>query len=524
METAAEKKITIYTQVYNTKPYLNQCISSVLSQSYANFEYILVDNGCTDGSSEVLDSFAESDKRIRLIRYEINRSGFSPSLLQKIAEGDYLTYLDSDDWWEPDYLEKLLFFSEKNNLDIACTGTVMHHMAEGKQFFRKVDKPLFFSDNSFSQGLPWYHVFFRVQWGKLIRMKCLKAVPQDVVPKVPYGGDTLWCFQFLRQANRIGIDNSVLHHYRIHKKSVSYQYNPDRFKADVYLHNDAVNFLSGFGPISARNRWFLQIVYSNAVSDTVGIIYNSSLAPADKLREYRTIALHPLTQAAYRECKDESASRSRKILIQASLYAGRALKTQDNQDDDNLRAIMQALLPRSGRVVSSANAQLFLEDQKLFDALFQDNAEMILQNLLTRMETNQAVRKYAIPEAIRALAADNPLLCQIGDTVFLRKYAGIYLMVWQDETLAALEEMTGLLLEERVAGGQEIFLQLYISLAAVLEQAPAFVYGKVKLAQFYFRQKRLPECRDIVRELEEMGLADSEELDVLRYDLEAAGL
>lgn len=406
---------------------------------------------------------------------------------------------------------------------MACTGCIFHYMKNGSTSVRQLPQTLIASRSQFANMFPYYHAFLRPFWGKLIRMDTFRKVDvQKYIDKgLTYGTDTLLSFAMLRNCERIGVENSAMYHYRVHEKSISYQYNPIRFKSDVYLHDDAVDFLSAFGPVSARNRQFLQTVYSNAVSDTLGVIHNSSLSAEDKLREYRTIALHPLTQAAYRECKDESASRSRKLLVQATLYAGKSLKTQT---DDDLRAVMQALFPRSGRVVSSANAQLFLEDQKLFGALVQDNTEMILQNFLTRMETNQGTRKYAIPEAIQALAADEPLLCQIGDAAFLRKYAGIYLLVWQGETLAALEEMTGLLLEDRVTNGQETFLQLYISLSAVLEEYTAFIYGKLKLAQLYFRQKRLQECLVITAELEEMGLTDCEELDALRHDLEASGL
>lgn len=510
--------VTIYTPVYNTKDYVRQCVESVLNQSFSDFEYIILDNGCTDGSSEILQFFADKDPRIRLIRNEKNERGTAPALLQKYAGGRYLTFLDSDDWLEPDYLEKLLKFSEKYDLDIACTGTVMHQMAAGTQSFRKVGKEIVLPKTAFAEGFRMYHAFFRTLWGKLIRMDCLKPLP---LPKLLYGIDTVWCFQMLRRAERIGIENSVLHHYRIHKSSVSYEYNPDRFQSDIYLYNDAMDFLSAFGPVSTQNSRFLQIVYSNAVVDTIGVIHNSTLSPSDKLREYRAIALHPLTQAAYRECNNESASRSRNMLVQVSLYAGKALK---KQADDDLRAVMLAFFPRSGRAVSGVNAQLFLEDRKTFEALLQDDTEAILKIFLTRMETNQTVKKYAIPEAIQALAADNPLLCQIGDAAFLRKYARIYLLVWQGETLSALDEMTGLLLEKRVSGGQEAFLQLYISLSAVLDEGLAFVYGKIKLAQLYFRQKRLPECRAIVADLGEMGLKDSEELDALRRDLESAGL
>lgn len=95
----------------------------------------------------------------------------------------------------------------------------------------------------------------------------------------------------------------------------------------------------------------------------------------------------------------------------------------------------------------------------------------------------------------------------------------LYLSVWQGKTLSALEEMTGLLLDHQVSGGKEPFLQLYISLAALEEQAPAFVFGKLQLAWLYLRQNCGEECRAAVAELAEMGI-DNEELDALRRELE----
>ena len=91
------------------------------------------------------------------------------------------------------------------------------------------------------------------------------------------------CFQMLRHSEKIGIDNSALYHYRIHSGSTSYQYDPRRFDADVYLSNDLSDFLISFGPISLQNRYFLQVVYCNAIIDTDRVICNSSLTPAGKL-------------------------------------------------------------------------------------------------------------------------------------------------------------------------------------------------------------------------------------------------
>lgn len=527
-------KIYFKTTAYNAEKTLRRCVDSVLNQTYRSEDiiYYFCDNGSTDRTGEIIREYAEKDSRIRLFTNRKNRvlepqNREYSEFIRSLEDEDILCFLDADDAYELNFLEELLPFMEENRLDIAACGSTLIDAANNKRVSQRVpgQPSLFLCSVDFVMGFVTYHEYMRAIWGKVFagrtarQMYTAETFP-EYVKGMPYGLDTFITFSALRHAERIGIYDKALHRYYVSPKSDSYQWNAKRIRCDRILYDDAIDYLSAFGPVSGLNREFLQDVYSNAVADTVGVIRGAAIAPADKLREYRDIAFYPLTQDIYRACKSEPAFRSRKQLAKAVLYAGKALKKQENED---LRAIMQTLFPRSGRVVSGVNAQLFLEDRTLFDALLQDDAEGILTNLLTRMETNQGVRKYAIPEAIQALAADEPLLRQIEDSVFLRKYAGIYRLVWQGERLAALEEMTGLLLENRVSGGREAFLQLYISLSALLEQAPAFVYGKLRLAQLYFRQERLSECRAIVTELEEMGLTDSDELDALRRDLEAAG-
>ena len=304
----------------------------------------------------------------------------------------------------------------------------------------------------------------------------------------------------------------MLQHYRIAQRSVSSQYNSGRFETDVYLYQDAISFLSEFGPVSVQNRNFLQCVYSNAVIDTVGVIHNSGLSPAEKLREYRTIATNSVTLATYRECTDESAARSRTGLVMKTLEAGAAL---GQQSDEDMRITLQTLLPRCGQAVSSANVQMMLEDPALLRGLSEDDADAVVDNLLKRIERGQGGKRSTVSETIQALAVNQPLLCQIDDGVFLRKYAGIYQKVWQGERIDALEEMTGLLIDNKVSGGRETFLDLFISLSAVENQPQAFVFGKLQLAQLYLRQRRMDECRVLVDELEKMGV-ENDDLDVLK--------
>lgn len=512
-------KITIFTRVYNTKEYLRQCVSSVLTQSFSDFEYVIVDNGSTDGSSDLLEDFAAADKRIRLIQKKENRIGpWALEMTIDLAKGQYFTVLDSDDWWEPGYLERLVTLLEENNLDIACAGTVMHQMSDGSQILRKVDQTLLLQKFQFADALPWYHAFCRTTWGKLIRMECIKKVGIRDFPKLSYGGDTWWCFQLLRHAASIGIDSSLLHHYRIHKKSVSYKYSSDRFDSDVFLYNDAVDFLSAYGPVSAQNRMFLQRVYSNAVTDTFNVIHGASLTAAEKLCEYRRIATHPLTVTTYRECTAEEAVDSRALLFAVALQEGAELKGKE--DDTDLRVVLQTLLPNCGKAVTAQNLSLFLQDKPLLEALGQDDAARMAGIVMEWIAQKRYVKQYDLGLLLCGLLPAGSPLRGVADTRFYMKYAPACGLILRGERLAALDWMTSLLLEDKKLYDGERFLEVYLTLAALEEQTPAFLFGKLRLARLLLEQGQREKSRAVANELTEMGL-ENEDMDALLRDLEA---
>lgn len=99
--------ISIIVPVYNTKEYLERCVKSLQAQTLREIEIILVDDGSTDGSGELCDRFAESDARIRVFHKENGGSSSARNLGILRAEGEYLGFVDSDDYVEPDMYEKL---------------------------------------------------------------------------------------------------------------------------------------------------------------------------------------------------------------------------------------------------------------------------------------------------------------------------------------------------------------------------------------------------------------------------------
>ena len=117
---ASEKLVSIVTPVHNDGEYVKQTIESVLHQTHKNWELLIVDDCSTDNSVEIIRSF--SDPRIRLFRNEANMgAAYSRNLAMREAKGDYIAFLDGDDWWAPNKLERQLAFMNERKCDFSCT-------------------------------------------------------------------------------------------------------------------------------------------------------------------------------------------------------------------------------------------------------------------------------------------------------------------------------------------------------------------------------------------------------------------
>ncbi len=128
-------------------------------------------------------------------------------------------------------------------------------------------------------------------------------------------------------------------------------------------------------------------------------------------------------------------------------------------------------------------------------------------------QTNNEIRSSDLLHHL--IPQGSPLSCA-QDAGFFRKYTDICQAVLAGEQIVALDQMTGLLLEEKELYSTENFLQIYLYLAALENQTSAFIFGKIKLAQFYIQQNRTEECGILLSELEEMGVEENNELKELR--------
>lgn len=113
-------KISVIVPVYNVQKYLEECVQSILNQTFSDFELLLIDDGSTDQSGAIAEKLAENDSRIRVFHKE--NGGLSDARNYGIdrAEGDYLTFIDSDDYVDLTYFEKLVGLIGQFDADISC--------------------------------------------------------------------------------------------------------------------------------------------------------------------------------------------------------------------------------------------------------------------------------------------------------------------------------------------------------------------------------------------------------------------
>lgn len=122
MENLERIKVSVLMLTYNRENLVSRAIESILAQTHSNFEFVIVDNGSTDKSGQIADQYAQKDSRIRVIHRDKGTISAGRNTALDAAQGDYIAFVDDDDWAEPDFLEFLLSLAVDNQADVAICG------------------------------------------------------------------------------------------------------------------------------------------------------------------------------------------------------------------------------------------------------------------------------------------------------------------------------------------------------------------------------------------------------------------
>ena len=117
-----EELVSIITPVYNCEKLISSTIKSVQNQTYKNWEMLLIDDCSTDNSAKIIKEYSKKDSRIKYLKLKENSgAALARNKALEISNGRFIAYLDSDDLWRPEKLEKQVAFMLKNNYAFTCT-------------------------------------------------------------------------------------------------------------------------------------------------------------------------------------------------------------------------------------------------------------------------------------------------------------------------------------------------------------------------------------------------------------------
>lgn len=206
--------VSIIVPIYNVEKYLDRCIITIVNQSYKNLEIILVDDGSPDNCSEICDSWAEKDNRIIVIHKENGGLSDARNTGINIANGDYLAFIDSDDYVHADYIKVLYELCKKYDSDISVCS---NYKVTGIEDYRK-SIPI---GNDFASKAEDFlfkkKKFYCVAWGKLYKREIFNDIRY---PKGRIHEDVAVVYKVLYNACTIAVTDLKLYYYYVNPESI----------------------------------------------------------------------------------------------------------------------------------------------------------------------------------------------------------------------------------------------------------------------------------------------------------------
>lgn len=211
--------ISVIVPIYEVERYLDKCINSIVNQTYTNLEIILVDDGSTDNCSFICDEWGQKDARICTVHKKNGGLSDARNTGLALANGEYISFVDGDDWLKPEFLETLFNLLEMEKADIA-EGGVSYFDEAGKYIrercysAKKIKK---FNKIDALKALVKDEGLYQTVWNKLYRRKVLEGI---LFKKGKYNEDDFWTYQVFDRAESVIVTSDKLYCYLQRESSI----------------------------------------------------------------------------------------------------------------------------------------------------------------------------------------------------------------------------------------------------------------------------------------------------------------
>lgn len=249
MRMEKHDQISVIVPVYNTAKYLPQCIESILDQTYTNFELLLIDDGSSDNSGEICESYAERDTRVRVIHQE--NAGVSAARNRGLDEacGEYIMFVDSDDYVDSELLECAYHEIRAYDVDIYICGLVVEISNGGEIISKEIYTAKGKKTYDVRGLLEDMDLFYP---GLCICGPCHKLFKRKVIEnenirfdtRLSFAEDFLFNQEYLARIRTVQIDDEVYYHYRKEREeSLNSRWDLRHYDMAVYVYDQMRDLL-----------------------------------------------------------------------------------------------------------------------------------------------------------------------------------------------------------------------------------------------------------------------------------------
>ena len=250
--------MTVIVPVYNVEKYLHNCIKSVQNQTYKMWELILVDDGSRDKSGEICDDYATKDNRIIVIHKENGGQAQARNMALDVCNGEYVTFLDSDDFLHPGCIEYLVNCATKTNADIVQC-----------DYIRGLDStfPVIYQ-RMIEKNYDNHSVFLKekakiIVCGKLIRREIVQS---NRIKEGKYYEDDYTTWKWYYHANKITVSNKLLYYYTVNPTSTMAQHQRNPSFDFLEAYRERICFFQNKGEADLEHCSRLQLCKSIVLS------------------------------------------------------------------------------------------------------------------------------------------------------------------------------------------------------------------------------------------------------------------
>lgn len=318
-------QISVIVPIYKAEKFIKRCVDSILNQTYKNIELILVDDGSPDLCPEICDQYAASDSRVRVLHKENGGVSTARNAGLDLARGEYISFVDSDDYLEPCMYEMMLNKALLYECDIVMCDCMKDYMDHSEIYSHNIRSGFYNRQQLEIEYYPHLLMMENVEYPATISNWLLLWKSTLNVPEmryeagIRYSEDLLFGAKLMCQAKSFYyMKGEAYYHYVMNPVSVSHTYVPDKWNDYKQLHEKIKDTFGEYEKFDFSYQIDLCLLFF--MFNTIGEIYKTDFTMCDKKAKIKSILVTPAVTRMFKRLSVRKLQVSKKQKLITLIY------------------------------------------------------------------------------------------------------------------------------------------------------------------------------------------------------------